>query len=165
MQYFEDYDNELSFEKFTHRKKKNRGKGHQSRHGSKYDTYDIYYREDEDTIDSYSTPLTSPAPTPKERPNPNHFRTTTSAVTPTTPREFGPNTREIKTVKIDYDGVIDITKVDNQKNGVQTYGIKFFFSGKKGLFRIIWFNTNARLRDSVYNTEYAFWLSLKNKEV
>ena len=71
--------------------------------------------------------------------------------------QFGDNTHEIKGVKIDFDGVADIQKIDNVKDGRKTYGIKFLFKGKKGLFRIIWFNSNIVVRDATFETEYAFW--------
>ena len=148
---YNDYENESSFEKFTHHKKKKFGKGHQSKHGSKYDVYESIY---EDTPYE-EAPMFKPAFV-------NNPPVKSVATTPaSSERVYGPNTREIKSVKIDYDGVADIQKIDNPKDGVTTYGIKYIFTGKKGLFRIIWFNVNSRLRDSVYNTEYNFWLSLK----
>ena len=34
---------------------------------------------------------------------------------------------------------------------------KFLFKGKKGLFRIVWYNRNQRLRDEVFNEKMAYW--------
>ena len=140
--YDDDYEGE-NFEKFTHRKNKGHKKGHQSRakKSEKYAWGDIVEK-------TYDPEATVPQPSETEQ-NPTH--------------QFGEHTHEIKGVKIDFDGVADIQKVDNEKDGTMTYGIKFLFKGKKGLFRIIWFNTNLRARDATYNTEYAFWLSIKGK--
>lgn len=75
---------------------------------------------------------------------------------------MGPNTHTIKGSEIDFDGVVDIQKVQNSYNGKETFGIKFMFKSKNGAFRVVWFNQNSRERDSVYNTEFAFWKKLKN---
>ena len=81
-----------------------------------------------------------------------------------TPRghTFGPNTRTIKSVQIDMDGVASMEKIENEKNGMMTYGIKFIFKGKKELFRIVWFNTNKVVRNATFETEYAFWQGLSH---
>ena len=161
MRNYDDYENESNFQKFTHRKKKSHGKGHQSRHGKKGDAFADLYEEDYIPAPKHVNSQTPPKDnTPVTNINPH---STFGSTGEKTEHVFGPNTREIKHVKIDYDGVADIQKVDNSKDGVVTYGIKFVFKGKKGLFRIIWFNSNSRMRDSVYNTEYAFWKNL-NKE-
>lgn len=74
----------------------------------------------------------------------------------------GPNIHTIKNNIIDFDRVVSIEKVEGEYNGKMTYGIKFIFTGKKGSFRVAWFNKNVKERDSVYDTEVAFWQSLKN---
>ena len=158
------YDDEYegsSFEKFTHRKNKKSGKGHQS-HSNRENKWDYVMAneyvppEPREPKKTYNTPF---IPT-----TPAKVTVTPTDITRTqTEHQFGVNTHEIKGVKIDFDGVLGIEKVENVKDGITTYGIKFLFKGKKGLFRIIWFNTNLRGRDAAYNTEYAFWLTLQNK--
>ena len=139
-----------SFEKFTRRKPKNHKKGHQSRSSnSEKKTWELIIEKTNEEAE----------PVPEVRLNFN------PAPVPTfTPQkiehQFGENTHEIKGVKIDFDGVADIQKIDNVKDGRKTYGIKFFFKGKKGLFRIIWFNSNIVIRDATFDSEYAFWKKL-----
>lgn len=145
----EEYYGE-SFEKFSHRKTKGHKKGHQSRSSnSEKRTWEmIIERTNEETE---SVPEV-------------HLKFNSSPVPTFTPQkvehQFGENTHEIKGVKIDLDGVADIQKVDNIKDGRKTYGIKFLFKGKKGLFRVIWFNTDLVKRETIYNTEYSFWLNI-----
>ena len=76
-----------------------------------------------------------------------------------TPPNFtaGPNTHTIRGNVIDYDRVASMEKVEGEYNGKITYGIKFLFLGKKGSFRVAWFNQNMRERDNVFNNEFAFW--------
>ena len=139
-----------SFEKFTHRKPKNHKKGHQSRSSnSEKKTWELIIEKTNEEAE----------------PVPEIHLKFNSAIIPTfTPQkvehQFGENTHEIKGVKIDFDGVADIQKIDNVKDGRKTYGIKFFFKGKKGLFRIIWFNSNIVVRDATFDSEYAFWKRL-----
>lgn len=145
--YDDDYEGS-SFEKFTNRKTKKHKKGHQSRSANHQQRWD-------DVINSMEEEETQPVlpglpATPFVQPNqPTKYE-----------HQFGSNTHEIKGVKIDFDGVADIQKIENIQNGLTTYGIKFLFKGKKGLYRIIWYNTNLRGRDAAFNTEYAFWLSI-----
>lgn len=145
--YYDDYEGS-SFEKFTHRKPKNRKKGHQSRskNSEKYQWARLVDNT-EDDINEITIPVSTPT-------------TTLTTTPPKTEHQFGEHTHEIKGVKIDFDGVADIQKVDNIRDNVVTYGIKFLFKGKKGLYRIIWYNTNMRARDAAYNTEYGFWLTI-----
>lgn len=157
--YDDDYEGS-SFEKFTNRKPKKHKKGHQSRSGnsekrrwSELEAMDEVYTGDRFDYDiTKPNIITSTTTTQKPKPTETPARTE---------HQFGENTHEIKGVKIDFDGVADIQKVENAKDGVTTYGIKFLFKGKKGLYRIIWYNTNFRARDTVYNTEYAFWLTIR----
>lgn len=152
MKYYDDDYEGRSFEKFTHRKSKKHKKGHQSRssNSEKYQWAQIV--ENEDSMEIKSLPISS---TPQ-----------VISVTPfsaTSGRQFGENTHEIKGVKIDFDGVSDIQKTENIKDGKTTFGIKFLFKGKKGLYRIVWYGTNFRARDASFNNEYAYWLSIKDK--
>lgn len=141
----EEYYGE-SFEKFSHRKTKGHKKGHQSRSSrSEKKTWEKIVEL------NYDLPENTPEPPvflkKEDAPQKNEH-------------QFSDNTHEIKGVKIDFDGVADIQKVDNVKDGRKTYGIKFLFKGKKGLFRIIWFNSDLGKREIVYNTEYSFWLNI-----
>ena len=69
----------------------------------------------------------------------------------------GEHSQEIKGNIIDFDRLNDIQKIEQEHNGAITYGIKFLFKGKKGLFRIVWYNRNQRLRDEVFNEKMAYW--------
>ena len=81
------------------------------------------------------------------------------------PRDFsGANVHTIKNVQINFDGVADMQKIQNTYNNKDTYGIKFLFKSKNNTFRIIWFNQNIRERDSVYNTEFAFWKKIESQK-
>lgn len=165
-----DYDDDYgsNFEKFTHRKGKKGGKGHQSRSG-RADKWNSVLADDD--YGSYAPRKSTPQITPIEqqrkqidhmyRPESAPQYQATGQTYQTVEHQFGENTHEIKGVKIDFDGVLNIEKVENERDGIMTYGIKFYFKGKKGLFRVIWFNVNSRLRDSIYNTEYAFWLKVQ----
>lgn len=143
--YDDDYESS-SFEKFTHRKSKSHKKGHQSRgmNSEKVRWQKIMEEDNEELVETVMSVPTTPTVTEPTR----------------NPHQFGNNTHEIKGVKIDFDGVADIQKIENIKDNATTYGIKFLFKGKKGLYRIIWFNTNMRARDAAYNTEYGFWLTI-----
>lgn len=139
---------------------KKHGKGHQSKHG----------RNDflafGDAEDEYVAPTPMP---PQKTPQ----KGSQAALRPQEPQprsaeqkrefQFGPNTREIRGVKIDMDGVVSIEKVDSTYNDKPAYGIKFLFSGKKGLSRIVWFGPNQRGRNVSYEEETRFWGSLRGK--
>lgn len=166
--YTEDFDSYYAEEKREkiHRnsKKKFKGKGHQSRHGKRYPDWEEF-----DDNGCYNDIPETPSETSIPE---NPYRTLRPATTQKTPvapvvpdspqRQFtpGPNTHTIKNNIIDFDRVASIEKVESEHNGIQTYGIKFVFTGKRASFRVAWFNCNSRERDSVYNTEYAFWKSL-----
>lgn len=146
---YDDYEGS-SFQKIHSKGKKPKRKGHQSRHGNSEkarwaaiiedDSYEI-----EETI--FIPPQKTPQPTPAPVQEKQGF-------------QFGENTHEIKGVKIDFDGVQAIERIENIKDGVKTFGIKFLFKGNKGLYRTIWFNRNQFERDKVYAAEYAFWLKI-----
>lgn len=152
--YEEDYEGE-KFEKFSHRKSKGHKKGHQSRSAnSERKTWEMIIEKNDEIsepVPEIHIPIT-PTVVPKFEVIPQK-----------TEHQFGENTHEIKGVKIDFDGVTDIQKIDNVKDGRKTYGIKFMFKGKKGLFRVIWFNSNALIRDTTFEVEYAFWKNLQSK--
>ena len=184
---YEDYDDDSfygednkTFQKMKSKPPKKKFKGHQSRHGkSESDLWENIETVDTAFEDSNSSKKTySPNSNDYKKTNSNNYQKGNFSSTPkntpaasTTPigtqapgtvkHEFGPNTREIKGNKIDMDGVLDIVKVENLRDGVMTYGIKFCFKGKKGLSRTIWFNINERARNITFNTEYAFWQSVK----
>lgn len=177
--YFYGYE-DVSFKKIHTKGAKPKRKGHQSRHNndSAWDdlilSHTITYEEDtsshqpnrpenasrpdrpryQKSQDTPTSPINGPyaakTPSPQQSPRPtqNTF-------------QFGPNTHEIKGVKIDLDGVSFIESVDNEKDGHMTYGIKFHFKGNKGLYRIIWFNRNIYDRDCAYAAEFTAWTKLQ----
>lgn len=151
-------------------KKRNpfKGKGHQSKHSRPdWDTDSGMDEEDASAQDRHD---------PEERPAQDYrprdpiapsapLPSSTAAVQERVHREFifGPHTREVRPgIKIDYDGVADIKKVDNVYSGRQTYGVTFFFKGAKKLYRTVWFNCDKMGRDSFYETEYAYWRSVSS---
>lgn len=151
--YDDDFEGN-SFEKFTKRHSKKHKKGHQSRSsGSERYGWAQLMEQDEYIEDYPMADLDFKPQQPK----------TVITYPKKAEHQFSDNTHEIKGVKIDFNGVADIQKIENLKDGATTYGIKFIFTGVKGLYRTIWFNTNFRARDSVFNAEYAYWLSLKTK--
>lgn len=156
MRDYDRYENESGFEKFTHRKKTKHRKGHQSRHGSRFDSLDLFNDDLEYSATAHYLMSQREEPSIEKKNTPNFPEMSNFT--------FGPNTREIQGVKIDYDRVIDIRKVENMKDQTMTYGIKYFFTGDKGLYRIIWFNIKIKVRDSVFATEYKFWKNLINKK-
>lgn len=179
---YEDYDDDRfydddtkSFQKMKSKAPKKKFKGHQSKHGkSESDLWASI--EPVDPIFEDPTPLKKtyvPRQNDYKKPASNNYQKGNVATTPknipadtqapgAVKHEFGPNTREIKGNKIDMDGVLDIVKVENLRDGVMTYGIKFCFKGKKGLSRTVWFNINERARNITFDTEYAFWQSVKD---
>ena len=74
---------------------------------------------------------------------------------------FGPNTHEIKTIKIDFDRVIGMERVQGEFKGNETFGIVFRFRGSAGSSRTIWFGRNVYERDAVFTAEGRFWASLQ----
>ena len=187
---YEDYDDDSfyddgtkTFQKMKSKAPKKKFKGHQSKRGkSESDFWENIETVDTVFEDSTSSKKTyPPSSNDYKKTNSNNYQKgntpSTPKYTPTTPttstgpqtpgtpggvkHEFGPNTREIKGNKIDMDGVLDIVKVENLRDGVMTYGIKFCFKGKKGLSRTVWFNINERARNITFDTEYAFWQSVK----
>ena len=81
--------------------------------------------------------------------------------TPKGPFVYGPNTHEIKSVKIDFDRVIGMERVQGEFKGNETFGIVFRFKGSAGSSRTIWFGRNVYERDAVFTAEGRFWANLK----
>ncbi len=151
------------------KKSKDKHKGHQSKHMS----HSARALEEE-----YLNNLTATEEIPSPRPKTRLLGGARAAAeteacaqtsyeapqtTPSVPKfTFGPNSHEVKGNMIDFDRVVDIQKTEAEHNGHNTFGIKFLFAGKKGLYRIAWFNWNVKERDKVYDTEYAYWTSLRN---
>lgn len=145
-------------------------KGHQKKHGAKQEMWDEFLQEREEEKIVFIPP--KPKKENKnyvnfsEKKDKKPFKKEEKSTQQTTEKKeftWGPNTREIKGNKIDFDRVDKIEKIENDFNGKKTFGIKFSFSGKKGLSKTVWFNQNVRERDSIYNTEYAFWMKNKKK--
>ena len=175
-EYDDLYDQELEGRKNKlHQKggKKGKGKGHQSVHNKKYDMQ----QEFDESFDEYVFNLDKLFPQ-KTQTNQNKkenytkiesdkiFTQNNTQQTQENKREivYGVNSHEVKGNMIDFDRVDNIEKVENTYNGRQTFGIKFLFTGKKGLYKTIWFNQNVRERDSVFNKEFGFWKNLKNNK-
>lgn len=151
---YDDYDDDDyevgGFKKMkSGNKKKTKYKGHQSKRGNSIKKDWAMLETENDVFPEFTTLAEI---TPKEEQK-----------SPKTPLVLGVNTHEIRNVKIDFDRVDDILKINSEHNGHMTYGIKFLFSGNKGLNRVIWFNQNQKDRDTCYNTEYKFWLTIKAK--
>lgn len=162
MKYYDEYDDYYGEGghklHLKNRKKKYKGKGHQSKHQcSDWDHLEEdntnMYEEDKKTFSLSSKPS---------------YQYTNNSFSPTLVPQGqakfipGPNSHTIKGNIIDFDRVASIEKIESIHDGKTTYGIKFIFVGKKGLYRTAWFNVNNRERDHVYNTEFAFWNKVKN---
>lgn len=125
------------------------------------------------TMAATPSPAANPAPRKKQVQTPPVVKQPVPSPQPQTvktppaqPKQFvfGENTHEIKSVKIDFDKVVNMELVEGDYNGHQTFGIKFYFAGSKGLFRIIWFSRNLFERDRVFAIEYKFWKSIQQGE-
>ena len=177
---YEDYDylyededygrNKKSRKMKSLNKENNKKEGHQKKHGNKQDMWEKFMRQKEEEDFEFILPVVpkkeaDKKPSPFKKDSNRSFEKKEKFFSPQTKSEitWGPNTHEIKGNKIDFDRIENVEKVENEFNGRRTFGIKFSFSGKKGLSRTIWFNQNERERDSVYNSEYAFWRQIKKK--
>ena len=159
------------------KKGKTKGKGHQSVHNKKAEMHQEFLDSFEENWEDFPK-FIQPKPLEENKRNdkPKYQQKTDQNIcqfpkkVPGTFQEnkpapaFGVNSHEVKGNMIDFDRVENIEKIENTYNGRQTYGIKFLFTGKKGLFKTIWFNQNARERDSVFNREFGFWKNLQNKK-
>lgn len=152
----------------TPKKPKDKHKGHQSKHMSHTERWNSV---EDDYINSLAATEEKPSPKPKTRLlgtarmiAEGQINTAPAPTAATQPQKFtfGPNSHEVKGNMIDFDRVIDIQKVESEHNGKNTFGIKFFFMGKKGLYRVAWFNQNIKERDRVYEAERAYWTTLES---
>lgn len=164
---YEDWDNQPQIKKITKTKKNHddfKKKEKKVRHQSKQDLWDEFL--DHDTEDFESSMMKEVKQLKKSVPQENSQQEKN--------RSYGTQnsqnnkndivnssfTHIIKNVRIDFSGVLDMQKIQNNYNGKDTYGIKFLFKSKNNTFKIIWFNQNIRERDAVFNSEFAFWRSL-----
>lgn len=142
-----------------------RGKGHQKRKKeSEYWDEMIEKEDSEDNFNWNSNKYEDQKPIVEEKPEEKPIIKQPESGTPAVGTKIftpGPNTHTIKGNIIDFDRVANVEKVENERNGRLTYGIKFLFQGKKGSFRIAWFNQNIKERDRVFENEYNFWISIK----
>ena len=74
---------------------------------------------------------------------------------------YGPNTREINNIKIDYDRVDSVEKLSGTYQGHESFGIKVTFANKNKTYKVIWFGRNEFKRDIIFTEEYNFFLSLR----
>lgn len=74
----------------------------------------------------------------------------------------GEYVKEIKNIKIDFSRLVNIQQVEGEYQGHQTFGIKFYFKGNKGLFRIIWYGRNVFERDHAFTENYEYWRQIEN---
>lgn len=175
--YYDDYDGEEGgFIKNKGRKKKKfKGKGHQSRK-SESEMWSEILDEDDGSDEVYKPCVVKkkPLPTNDGRPYLRGFGGNPAPAQawkprgerkPSEPKKFVANpetTKNIKGVDIDFSGVVAMAKEDSEAKGYKTYGIRFTFKGSKGLYRIVWFNKNLYLRDKIYDEKKAYWESLQN---
>lgn len=136
------------------RGKKKHGKGHQRRHGKSESEFWEEQMEIEEEI--YVEPVKIPAKTtPIVQNSPQNPQKNTQK-----PLQFGPNTRSVNGINIDYDRVVNMEKIESFFKGRQTYGIKYSFR-KAGSQCFVWFNANKKSRDDAYVIEFAFWKGLQ----
>lgn len=161
MSRYDDYDDyeRGGFQKI-HSKKKNKHKGHQGRGQSEGRKWANLLNEDEVVVSVPYIPFEPVQPKiypqPVER-TPIVPQRATVTVSPEPVKfTFGPNTKTIRGVQIDLDRVDKIETIESEHNNRMTFGIKFTFTGNKGLGRIVWFNNNQRERDSSYSEIYRF---------
>jgi len=154
--YDEDYFDDYNIRKGSRKpyKEKKKYKGHQTKFGRP----DRPFWEDNETLKDYiptpvvtNTKYRKPAAQPKPKVEVPVVQQQPKTFTP------GEHSQEIKGNIIDFDRLEDIQKIEQEHNGFITYGIKFLFKGKKGLFRVIWYNRNQRLRDEVFNEKVNYW--------
>ena len=152
--YYDDEYYEGGFQKIKKKNnKKKKGKGHQNKYGQKKNDFfeDSFWNPETLNKEIVSKPKkvieTKPVD-PVFVPKPQTF----------TP---GEHSQEIRGFTIDFDRLADIQTIEQEHNGDITYGIKFLFAGKKGLYRIAWYNKNKKLRDIVFEEKVNYWNSLK----
>lgn len=176
--YYDDYygDEGGFIKNKCHKKKKFKGKGHQSRKSESKRWNEII--EMNNSIEEESYPIHSirekPLPTADGHPYRRGFGGNSATTQnfkprgdfkPSEPRKFVANpetTKNVKGVDIDFSGVVAMDKEESDAKGYKTYGIRFTFKGSKGLYRIVWFNKNQFLRDKIFDEKKAYWDSLQN---
>lgn len=175
--YYDDYYGEEGgfIKNKGHKKKKFKGKGHQSRK-SESERWSEILEADDDFEESYRPCVVKdrPLPTNDGHPYRRGFGGDSAPAQtwkprgehkPSEPRKFVANpetTKNVKGVDIDFGGVVAMAKEDSDAKGYKTYGIRFTFKGSKGLYRIVWFNKNQFLRDKIFDEKKAYWDSLQN---
>lgn len=168
-EYYDSYGEEGGFVKNrSHKeKKKFKGKGHQSRKSESERWAEII--EANETTDMYTPEYGNDKSFEHnaylkyqkkdgQEPKKNY------AQKPSEPKKFVANpetTKNIKGVDIDFSGVVAMAKEDSDAKGYKTFGIRFTFKGSKGLYRVVWFNKNAYLRDKIFDEKKAYWDSLQ----
>lgn len=176
-QNFDDYEDVGGYIKNKNRDARLRDREKEMRHGGRpsrneWLAANLEDEDDDFDISKIDIPLSRPEKpvkttkvekndAPKTRPT--LITNPVAPITEPSKKEFvlGPNSHTIKGKAIDFDRVAAIEKVENTYNNKLTYGIKFTFVGKKGLSHTAWFNQNIRERDASYESELAFWNSLK----
>lgn len=162
---YEDWYDQPQGKKITKMKKSNedvKKKEKKTRRVTKQDLWDEYL-ENEQEEDFGKNMMKEIKKTSPSIEKPKYDKPKTQNQSQTQEKKFTPrgvNVHTIKNVQIDFDGVADIQKIESVYNNKNTYGIKFIFKSKNNTFRVIWFNQNMRERDSVYNTEFAYWKNL-----
>jgi hypothetical protein len=158
-----EYDYEDEYNDHTNRsygrKKPGKGKGHQfGRRGTDKRRQDYWNMQEDDAYESDYESL----PTNRTKYTNPSSKSHTPPSTPFSVADLqGEFVREIKGSKIDFTRLTDIQSVDSLLNGKQTYGIKFLFKGKKGLFRTVWFHTRLADRDKMLTDVLSFWEKAK----
>lgn len=146
--YYDDEYYQGGFQKIKKKNNKNKskGKGHQNKYGqTKEDFFDNSFWNDIEIIE-----IKEIQSEPKVEQKPAIIQ--------------GEHCQQVQGYTIDFDRLADIQTIEQEHNGYVTYGIKFLFAGKKGLYRIAWFNRNERLRNAIYEEKIRYWKSLPKKE-
>lgn len=66
-------------------------------------------------------------------------------------------TLEVKPgVMVDFSRLSEIIPIQQNYEGLTTYGIKYIYSNNKG-YRLVWYNKNKQLRDKVLEEKTAYW--------
>jgi hypothetical protein len=151
----DDEDQDLGgFEAYKEQRAR-KNKNIRDKHRVKRHDLDFMSSEDEDEEEEAS----APAPVRRYDPYPAQPRPVGEAAPSQGfvhhDHRFGPNTLEIKGVKIDFDGVQEIIAIQSYYNSQQTFGIKFVFTGTKGFYKTIWYGPDMKTRDADYATATA----------
>lgn len=162
---YEDYDKYGDDDErhFSKPYKKKHRKGHQSKHGRRNDCdmWDyLLNNEDEGEEVSGRNYRDRPSAPRSEYPTKTSSSSAVpSTISPTKPTiDFGPNSYDFRTTKIDLDRVSSMEKVDGEYKGHPSYGIAFGF-GKpgSGKGRTVWYGWDVSSRDADWETYYPKW--------